>query len=1586
MATASKHTPNGEVLLDADELRVQPDQAVFKKNLTFSVNKNGSTEGNNKGVDTPYEGFAPIAINSNLLPEGKNHTVGSYESKATNEAYVFVWNEHQNHSIYRINGVDGSTQLVYRSKLLNFQLDPRCYIAEVRCELRMQSYFNKASGKTEQRKFLLFTDGINPQRFISVEDSIATNSFDPVAFPYFAPKADITLPEWDDERVKYINLGVPTPMSCIRVDRIARVGDAEKAKQNLINYKGFQFRIKTIDVFGRESEHGVISERFFNIIGGGCIANSNGMPRCFALTFSAGNALVDKIQVEFRTCTANNKDLSVDSDWLLYDTIDKYRPANVNWWEREINNPYQVKLDQLIASGASPSEIAAATVGLLKYDTSTNTFTYSFCSDKMCEPIDVTETNRLFNPLPITSLSLFPIANGIGLGGNVHGFEPIDPNELEKIQMTVTPPVPSICSDYELRKIVVYAFIHNPWELTKAPNLQRPAGKISKNAVSDKVAFFSEGVDGFSGLITQKFPEGQTGFIGYLAGTKFYAISKQVRLNLATGDECELGVYINDTGYANNCEGNTNMIVQKFEFLVPPGNYIFRVAGHRSKLTDDYQKTSTFVYGRHKLSSVKIWADYSYPDSVAYPPDYVDKVKEMYISCCAGDVILNKPDDLCLVIWDTFGMDGDTFTAYTVEGYLYEDRNSLLPMELVKMKKVDSGASDLFTERTDHNGFFFAAAVPFLHHSGYAYEAGFLCSGSADLNIVHFTDNIVDIEFFQSQWSYQAFVLPAQGDHFPDVSRRTITGKIVYCDNQDVAIAGVPIVMKNGPVVFTDANGNFKMYAHNRDAAWLAANANKDTIIISQMGTCQLSRCDDPCNYCLPTYDIAYLYCAGGGGGLGYSRVNDIGLLKLSLRGINKGGPQNGGRYAWTVWGADWMGRVGFAQALDDWFLDIPTMNQTKTFDFSTLGFVIDAAINLPSWVKYLCFGISRNQNFDDFQTWRADKVTFVDNGGNEEAINPTKIRIYTASILEYSKQNNYSVNTSWQFIDSTSTNNAAIIGDRIEFIKNGDGTWYDNPMSTLVTYDANGKYVEIEYNGDLAGLKDGALIKFIRPKTCLTQALFFELCPVLKVIGGKPVTLSGTFDYKDSYFLTRQIPVPVEVVDPNDQTKTVTEIEIAYNSYFFEHPSPSDFWGDHCGTRGRVNVKNPYERQQFLGTEVAKSADLVTKSNYNGLSYFSSDQTTLFNEKELGGTITAVIPEVNTFLMICAYGNFIVGYNDTGLRMDGQGNVIAASLSNKFGSPQRKIGNEFGCQLIDINTIRKHNGIVRFFDRNQKAVVYHNYADAVDVAQKFLFQSYTDRKSSWQNDANNNLIVPRVYFHGGIDPQTDEYFLTSYFLPVEEDNFIPGGFIPLPVEDVFFNDQREWKVQYNETIVLDATIGYLKDTVSFTPEYFCTLESYYLIKNVVSFTNAIPWSHHNLDDTIPYNFFYGRQGKKVYELVTNISPEKVKRYMYNEVYCKEHLFEIDRIITESGQLSWLKAVHWDRREYFWCADFKCDANTPFDPNLSTATGVNKILDGDQLYGRWAKIRYVSRDEDDGKYCELDSVVVYVNGSEKSAD
>jgi len=1504
---------------DVDPLYVDEQTSPLLKNITYDVNNSGTGSGANVGVFTPLEGNEPYC-NGLALPRGVNLCCGSFPVRETNHTYICVWNSKKDHFIYRLNGTNGTCEMVSMSPFWNFQRKPENFISPGRITAQVTCRFNKITGQQEKVTYLLITDNYNPIRFICVEDCIATQTFT-LPYSYFGTP---------DEN--WISLGVPKPIKCVSFEAINRdLSDAaEKLKPNRLNFKGWQFRVKDTNMWSQDSEHGDISNEYITVTGNSCIENSSGLSRCLWLYFDGSSPLIDKKQIEFRNCNGKAIGLSIDTDWFLYDTIDLYEQCdNVNWWERVRANPWKKEYDKQILAGKTDQEATEISdnLGLLKYDASSNTYRYTFCGDKQWTPVPVSETNRTQNLIPTTASSIFSIYKNIGTARHNRGFSPFDCNLLNKVSYGVIPPTAEdISCKSVLRKITIFGVIYNPWQ--EAIQRIRRDGDNVVFGQADKVVnyqqYFAKTVDG-----------NQEGFPGYLAGTKNFCLSKQKSYNKTTGELLDVGV--DGTIGVSGGFGTIYLDiipVQVWEFYVIPGTYVFRIGSHRALLTSDYQKTSTNTAGRTVLTNVgSIFSD----------------SKEVVIDCSAGDVEIK---DNPFMIYDLCYNAGTLRGGWTsvVTGYMYEDQVEKRPIEKAFAERNTGNGAESIT--TDHNGFYFISTLKeglrarlFGRKAGaYAQLAlGSLTSDSSG-GASHFVEDKL--------YAYTGT------DNYNNNDRILVKGRISLCGNANVGIAGALVILTNGATATADNNGNFTIIAHDK----YDGTGRTEKVIYGQRGICQLIDCNTTvCTYSfLQPNAVLPVYT-------GAERIVTIAELTVRIKGLNKRGPQMGGRYSMGIWGHDWLGRHGFIQRTDKDVVNIPTLQETQVFDYSLITWALANDIVFPKWVKRISFGITDNLNQEDFLTWVAERVQFVDNTGQENKEAPTQIRLYYESLGEFNKQNAFSTTTSWQFILQ---DEAPVIGDQIEFLANGDGKLFSSRTTTLVQYDKFGKYISVEYSDDLKGLLDGALIKLIRPRQSETKQFYYELCPSIAINkNGRPDVYSGTFNFFDSYLMNRQIPVPIAKKKSKDQygTEITTDEnvnELKTYPFLFEHHSPSDKWGDHCHTRGRVNVTNPFENQQCLPTQIAISKALANDGLINGLHYFVEEDMKEFDENEFGG-IVVVLPELNYLMCLCEQDNFVVGYQDDQVRVGQGGRIVAPSADNKFGRPERKIGSNYGCQLKDINTIQKYDGLVYFLDRTKSALLMHNFSEAKDVSENGF--------TAWLSLKIRTVINdPSRYFVSIIDPNRKEYLLTTHNI---KDAYKLTDFV---------NDHPYEDANRNETVAVDIYTGIMRAHYSFIPEYYAIIEGDRADQQLIGIMQGKAYKHYNTSR--PYNNFFGIQCKPRIWAVANRENTKVKKFQCAEVYCPQVQFIAYDVVTEAKQKSRILTKWWEKRETFWAGAFLCDINTFYNPNIPKETSVNKITDGDLLYGRWLKVGLTTIKEDDGKYFEYTAAIIFMLASEKSSD
>jgi hypothetical protein len=1492
----------------SDELYTSENHSPFLKDIDYDLNRQSGIEGFNIGAFTPLQGNEPYC--SITLPIGNNHVIGTIPIKELNQLLVLVHNSNNNHFVYRLNGATGLCQKVSESSCWNFTLKPENFISPTRYAVQVVCRFNKATGKEEKIPYVFFTDNNDDIKFFVPDDLIATSSY---TTPFFSVN-DTTCKKCD-----WFKLGVPTPMDCMTITSIKRdlTDPDEKSKPNLLAYKTWEFRLKYINVYGQDSEHGVIATQYIGVTGNSCVEASDSLARCLKLKFKAGCPIIDKIQIEFRNCSGKADQFTKPTDWFLYDTIDVYNNCDdVQWYDRTRNNPWQSEVNRLVALGSTvaAAEAAATKKQLLKYNSTDNTFEYTFCGNKERTAIPVEETNRSYNPIPITAGALFSIYKNIATARHKRGFKPIDCDELEKIDIVVTKPQAEDPScKLKLRKITVYGIIYNPFE----------QGAVEIRREDNKNQFgWADCAKNNPMAYQQYFPDDQEGFIGYLAGTKHFAVSKQHRYTMSTGDIVYQGLDFNIDGNV----ASRQYAIQKWEFEVLPGKYVFRIASHKAKPTDEYQKTSTYTYGRTFLSN---------------PGSIFNNDREIVVDVTSADVeIKTNP----FMIYDlTRKGKGCTLVDATsvVCGYIYEDQDEYLPIERAVARPNRTGQTH-FTQYTDHNGFFFAAApvnrlrVDILGHKNCV--ASVLLKASKTTADAPFERHFVE----EKLYAYEGT------DEYNRKDRITIRGRVLLCEDNTIGVAGVLVVLTNGAFGYTDNDGVFAIVAH--DDGNVLARAER--IIISQRGNCQIAGCSTPvCSYSFTDLNVFFPTCTGS-----LTRTVSLADTLVKIRGLNKRGPTMGGRYQLGIKVHDWLGRHTYVQTREKHIIDIPSLQDTQTFDFSTIGFTINSSIQLPAYARKLSFFITENLNLDDYLTWVAERIQLVDNSGEPNSAAPTQIRLYYESLGEYNKLHKFTTTTTWQFIDDKE---APVAGDEVEFLANGDGTMFTKVIRALVKYDKDGRYVQVDYSDELKDLKDGALIRLIRPRQGTTKQIFHELCPMIDVINGVPQVLSGTFNFWDSYLMNRQLPVPVAKKKKKDPA-TGNEIETEENinqvksyPFLFEHHSPSDFWGDHCSPKGRINVKNPLENEICNLTEIAVSKAIANDGILNGLHYFREEDMIVFDENEWGG-ITGVLAELNYLLVICEQDNFVVAFNDNQIRVAPDGRVIAPSAENRFGRPERKIGNNYGCKLKDVNTIQKYDGITMFIDRTKTALVLHNFSEAVDVSVNSV--------KSWLGHQIRRVSAdPELYFHGCIDPKAKDYILTSFQLK--------GSYT-----DADFVNTADVPTNGNDTIAYNIYSKIVKGWRSYTPEYYGILEGDLTDQQLIAFKQGAAYKHYNT--SAPYGRFFGVQCKPYISVISNIENTRVKRFLSNEVYIVGAKFEAVEVVTEANQLSRIKPVWWEKFDTFQAAPFLCDLNTKADLNIPIDTGVNKLLDGDTMYGRWLKVKYTVQTPDIGKYFEFTAVVI----------
>lgn len=1755
----------GGLNLDLSNLRIPPNYAVFIKNMTDSVNLNSGAPGgagSDSAVKTPIEGCQALSITG--LPSGENIGIGFYDSEQSNEGYFALWNSTGNHSIWVISGTDGSVNKVLEDTLLPFDLNPEHFLAEGRMTLELISTIDPPTGNETNYKLLIFTNNNGQQYLIDVTASGATNGY---RTTYFTSSAS------HYNRLELFHLGAKTPINTIGLNTpvayTTTVADA--SLQNLLINADWQFRIRTWDVWGRPSDWGIISNVYITLIGSGCIATSNGLPRCVNINFDAGNPLVKYITLGYRRGVGNDPTGEIETGWMEYETFNKYNDSTgAEWYQRPINPLFTT-------SGSG-----------ITFNASTNIITYTFCADKGNIPVDPQEAARTQPGIPILSSGVNSIEKKILLANNAYDFQPVLQTITDQIAFSVALPTTIPCDAAPTRTIIFYATLYDPFLdefpfLAKDNGLYVFGGAFTSTPPSDTNC-------GKSGpfKLGQVFADQvNPGFIAYLAGTNHKVVGQYGVLDTATG-----------TFTPNSLPWPvltaTGTPCTQFTFVdIPASKYVIRLASHHATVNDsNLQLTSTQVWGVCQVQD---------PDTSFGVRNrcFSNPVKEIEIDCTSANVVLSSPTSPMFAIMDLTSNIG---TTIAIDGYLYEQAGGVpIEMAVVTLDATTLGVAPpgnaFGSFFTDHNGYYFITGKLAATSTSIFVD---YCDGSGP-RIVFTIGNACGIihnygtgpavpNYFGNfgSWASQIYAagpLAPVEPPFSPFARRVIKQPITICGSSTEGVPGIPVVLTKCQPAITDNNGLATLIAHNRYnyitvlttagfALPLGATSlpdystspnNQDSLVFSQNGGCQWNVCGT-CGTSMADVVVAYIGCGGStsgcspnsaigtddlifgginfvagnlfnvnggspdatgqvtGVGIGgvvtsyvlltfgdgytttaYSTTATTGigsgltilvtsinppprstcltLIHVSANGVGIFGLQDGGKYPVGYVLSDVISRHTGVQIKQGQlgYVSVPNLNDINppypTQALCSLQVTIPSSLNVGTEFYNITFCVGQNVLFSDYISWAADWVQFVDNTGTENITNPTAIRIYYSSLNEYNKQYNFTTNTAWDIIDKETSQTYP--SDIVQFLINGDGTYFPSVIAASVSYNKNGVFFTVPYQAGLANLINGCLFKIIRPRSNKTgeNLPYWEQCLTLPIVGGVLPAGTYTIPYFDNYLISRFIPVPimaavintnipgtsnvVPVIDGvsqvgggvqaialntlldstgaiqsnynligsqgtgiapgqappypllytntnNSQNLIATSADLNNNTngvvvftsqdwpttfpFFFPSPSPSDLWGSHARSLGRPMFFDPYEQQYRVGTEIAVSEPIADRGIVNGIGIFLPQNRQVF-DRNTWGDITVVLVETSVCLVICDRDHFITRFNSSTVRTDGQGNLVAQNTLGMFMAPERKAGTNYGCGMFEINTIRKYAGIVRWLDISGY-VVLHNFSVADSNTDEAGYLSYILQKIAQINIQNLDSDypidpLPVSYFIGGIDPKTSEYYLTMFTLPVSG-------------SPSYINTQTKPTPAVNETLVFDLKTARLKGFSAFTPEYYGLMPTFFAQREFFSFKQGVPFVHHNNYNNFffatppPYANFYGTQTECRITVVCNLDAEKVKRFFWIEVYCRQSLdtgvagvapqpiMYMDIATTEKGQQSRLLPLRWSQRDGFWCAEFLCDLLTPTDPNLPLSTGVNALFDGNNLQGRWLSVSLVTQSAFAGQYFEISNVAIYGDGVSKS--
>lgn len=1548
---------------DSSELYIKTDKAFFMKGLSMDWVDNGQNEFELKPIESNYL-YCSIE-----LPDGENTCIGSYMYVEGKECYIVVHNSNGFHLIYRIKGETDNCEVVYRfcQNFNGITKNPRDYFSEGRIAIKAICKYLPDGNKQLYKELYLVNKKVKNIRIV-VEDSIATNSF---TTPFF----DTNNPCFSNP-CRIIGVGVEEPNDKIKITPIP-ITEPNKKQNRMLN-KMFKFRFKYVSVWGQASEHGVISDSYFANLSG-CSNDNSFIPSCVWISQRLPPPEIAQIILEISSCEYNSNaignDADIYSDWKEYATYDLYNQENqsLKWYERQYdtnNENFEIYTNVNVAPNRKEIRI-------------------KFCNNKECILIPKTDI-RDENPAPIKSGSVALLGKGLSFCDNEDGFNKIPQEDLEKIKIELVEDENYCTTKYSMIKVyaVITAISHSP---TKPQGIYQTGSdqsyaygfggyfgayksypgqignvggvKYQPNSVNPEKGASEEGGCG------QTFPSGIKGLRASL-NASYFAESKQYFHSGTDGLVSK--EFNNPTEYSEfmyNTAAHNAILVQEFDFgSLPCGKYVFRIHGHND--TENLIKTSTFFisttpYANFKQNFVVNW----------------DNRKEIIIDTSNGTDWIGTEKDIVAVIADLSTgrpYSGDGGTHRYIKGYIYENAENRIPIERTEFRLNNNDTVQQFNRFTDHNGFYFVK-LPIETDIFLQYVHKHIrLVGVNNSQYNQILGQTVDVTAIGVKTNPDIYAPQGYADY--KCNRFFIKGKVKQCNSMS-GISGIPITffgqggLSEGTVynsnnvigvqtVFTNGAGEFKIVIHfPNDLNPSGTGTHNGGIIFGNNPLCNIFMCYDCKNFTSEQsilYPKPYLPCVG-------TSLIEIAPISARLLSNNKG-LEHGGRYSIGLTGRDGV-RRSYIQTTDEWFVDIPSETEKQSSSFSRIKITLPQSFSqsVCEQYKYLIFSLSKNLNNTDYLSWTADKIDFIDNAGNINTVNPTKVRVWYRSLAEYNKLRGFNTNSSWSFIDANGNTN---VGDIVEFIQQADGTYLLNSIEGIVQYDKEGSYFLVDYTSDMLQLKDGIKFKIKRPFACEVKTLYYEYHLPIFLCGssctprdnnGSQVT-SFILDMFDSYFFNRQIPVVSDVKqivpasDGQTQEKITTVINAKNYPYQYEHHSPSDTWGYKCSNAGRINAKNKYEgkrcnRNQILITGALNSAN---DGAINYLHYFSLEDENVIDEQGWGGIVAMLTRDDGVIALICEQAVFSMAYNDDRAVITNDG-YVKLPINNRFSRPERNPSFSYGCQPKDINTIRRLGSIIMFLDSQRCALILHDFSQAVNVY---------DGIKSWLTNSIKEVQKSETFFwHGMFDLRRKKYVLTKFNQNNPE----------------YTNQLQVNKYDANETISYDY-INKTFEQLHYTPEYYAQLLGDNNDSRFLSFKNGKPYGHYKIGEKGNYLNYFGIQCYPMIGVVTNLENTKLKTFLFTEVYCSEQRFIAVNIETQIGQKSSILYGCWRKAEGFYTAAYLRDI-----VNLDQCDDVeNAIFDGDPLYGRWLKALYII-DNYTGAFFRLTAITSFFNTREKSS-
>lgn len=895
---------------------------------------------------------------------------------------------------------------------------------------------------------------------------------------------------------------------------------------------------------------------------------------------------------------------------------------------------------------------------------SDSTFTYTWANDGIYNSLTLNESIQLYDDIPQTykALDLIP-GNRIARANGTHQFDQVDVKAAMVVDYQET------ASTQETFNITGTLFIKNPFSQNTivSGNPYAEYQPITKNQ-DDTYAVF--GGFGPSGIITAHAQNAEetygqilslNGFVVYLAGTSYYAITEQVNID-GLNTTLTNGVYVNDsTGQRSDIRDaiEAGHVFSTFTIPnVPKGTYILRVAGSRMPngqpmtIADlsgtEYQKSSTYTIqvggdqGYEKVVSGTSGTVFVGPTIVC---DLID-INDLSQSCVIDGYVADKsPDD---TLTGVQLLNNDRIEKAVIDFKRREvGAFALFPVPLVGQflallavinaaftlvgnlvyNSVATGSSVLNhwgqgRMVTDHNGFFFFAYKTILggvavNRAEVLTVAGPSTNTSGFTPIKTFNEDIYDEtgnnigSDFHSTGERRGYIIKNIHNEATQNAATHIQGFVTDASGNGIAGATV-ISTGTNRTSTTGSDGSYRIRVFGDLGVALNQNNRSGRAVLMYTGQCFGTLDPSSQLYTVPSFDNAVP--PSGEIYNNTSPDNDYLITNKSILTFlsdTKCAFKHGGSYRFGIVYADEFGRLSTTMTNDWKASGGQSLNVNIPFELDTNGMTgipnlrMSIFSQAPSWAKKYYIVRTKNTAMNYYLRFLVNNVTYVDD--NKQTTSPGA---GSQILLNFYNIPQTTPGSFGSRFSGSLVSLSYVKGMRVRLISDASNNYYNGYWDMEVKgteLDASLEF-SVDNIGNMPVIQNGSLVEVYVPKLNAKEQIFYEVAAAGDVVDGYHMGIEGQnqtatqeaiakIPQGDTYYRVRSMPY-YPSSSPISQYPDPTTLR----KVLIESPSYSDFYDLAVQDIGRPNVVDKNVKKTHRPSTVWYSGQYIRDTFINRL------------------------------------------------------------------------------------------------------------------------------------------------------------------------------------------------------------------------------------------------------------------------------------------------------------------------------------------------------------------------------------------------